>query len=775
MITLTGQREIAQCNVYRDDVDPLQWYIMPQSPRIALDETGKPVFSLVWYRRDVSKLSDEERKSRLGGGILALSVELSTTDAEMKELRDTLANDPEVQARTGMDKDKLAKALSINTLPITDGTVTIAILAEGGDTSKIGEFVASLVGIGRVSMTGRERASFMAKLTQDGAVLLWDMVEKNLPAIRVGYDLKFNHRLNAVSMSVWCDARKSFNAIQEQWNHVSEDASWSDRHTSNSDTYTYGDDQSDNARNRIFSAVHASEYSGVNITQEAGPDAVKPDEINQLVQSGNEMIKDFLAGTFLEYKPGADYTPPDQEPDLKTELASVNGKKYGHDAISRYSLKTWDESMNASLGYNFTSKTVLEGHIAPNDNLGNVLRGHAVNELRTQVDIDASYYKYLDVQVVCTADFDDDPIDLVKAHLTYQGHGAQGDINKVGDFMFKKDTPPQRFSTYLASPDQITYQYDCEIFYKGTSDKYSFSGNTNETILVLDVDKLGVLRVDVQMGVIDWDRIKQVLLKMSYGSGPNLRETEFTLDAQHQGHRWVEVVAPPVSEAYTYQAIYVDKNDQQIATDPQTARSKTLVLNQPLLEALKVMIVSAGSFGSGGLISQVVVATRYQDPANSYDVNDVFPLTKEGDSKVWTVPLMDKTLRKYDYKVTVFYSDGVTREDQWHSTDNAVLAVGDPFGFRVQILPYLLRGNTWAFGTVSLRFDDSEGDIHAEKTFEIKDFTTPLAWHFRLGAPDRHTYHYQLTLYRAVDGKQFTLAPADESKEVLVLIPPSNP
>ena len=774
MITLTGQREIVGCRMYCDDVDPLLWYIMPQSPRIALDEAGKPIFSLVWYRRDVSKLSDEDRKTRLGGGILAVSVELSTTDDEMKKLRETLANDPDVQQRTGLEKDKLAKALSINTLPITDGTVTIAILAEGGD-SKIGEFVANLVGIGRVSMTGRERASFMAKLTQDGAVLLWNMVEKNLPAIRVSYDLKFNHRLNAVSMSVWCDARKSFNAVQERWQHLSEDASWSDRHTSSSDTYTYGDDQSDNARNRIFSAVHASEYSGVNVTQEAGSDAVKPDEINQLVQSGNEMIKDFLAGTFLEYKPGADYTAPDQEPQLQTELASVNGKKYGHDSISRYSLKTWDESMNASLGYNFTSKTVLEGHVTPNDNLGNVLRGHPVTELRTQIDIDASYYKYLDVQVVCTADFDDDPVDLVKAHLAYQGNGPQGNISKAGDFMFKKDAPPQRFSTYLAAPDQLTYQYDCDIFYKGTSDKYSFSGKTNETILVLDVDKLGVLHVDVQMGVIDWDRIKQVLVKMSYGAGPNRRETEFTLDAQHQSHRWVDVIAPPVSEAYTYQVTYVDKNDQQIALGPATDRSKTLVLNQPLLEALKVMIVSAGSFGAGGLISQVVVATRYQDAANSYDVNDVFPLTKEGDSKIWTVPLMNKALRTYDYKVTVFYSDGVTREDEWHTTDNEVLAVGDPFGFRVEILPYLLRGNTWAFGTVSLSFDDSADNIHAEKTFEIKDFSTPLTWYFRLGAPDRHTYHYQLTLFRAADGKQFTLAPGDESKEVLVLVPPSNP
>src|SRR6266481_2753764 len=173
MITLTNQREVGGCSIYRDDVNPLLFYIMPQSPRIALDENGKPIFSLVWYRRDVSKLSDEDRKTKLGGGILAVSVELATTDDQMKQITDALASDPDVQSRNRMDKDKLAKALSINTMPISDGTVTIAILAESaGDGGHAGEMVANLIGAGRVSMTGRERASFMAKLTQDGVVLL---------------------------------------------------------------------------------------------------------------------------------------------------------------------------------------------------------------------------------------------------------------------------------------------------------------------------------------------------------------------------------------------------------------------------------------------------------------------------------------------------------------------------------------------------------------------------------------------------------------------------
>ncbi len=136
---------------------------------------------------------------------------------------------------------------------------------------------------------------------------------------------------------------------------------------------------------------------------------------------------------------------------------------------------------------------------------------------------------------------------------------------------------------------------------------------------------------------------------------------------------------------------------------------------------------------------------------------------------------MNKDLRHFDYKVTVFYSGGVTREDDWQTTDADVVPVGDPYGFRVQILPYLLKGGAWAFGTIYLRFDDAQGNIHTEKTLQIQDFATPLTWRFRLGAVDRHTYHYKLTLYRASDGKQVDGPDSEETKEVLVLAPPANP
>ncbi len=778
MITLTGQREIAGCQVYRDDVDPLAWYVMPQAPRIARDERGKPVLSLVWYRRQISGLTEEERKTRLGGGILSVSAELAATEAQLEEVRTAIANDPAAQARAlrwwqgpfNRDPRKLAEALKIGTVPVKDGTVSIAVLAETPGAGAPGEFVANLVGVGRVSMVGRQRASFMAKLTQDGAVLLWQMLERDLAAIRVAYDIKFDHRLDAVRMSVWCDARKTYHALQDQWQSISDDASFRDTYSGSSSWHTFSRDQKISARDRVSAVAEASQTATIKIIPEAGSDVVSPELTQELTRSATEMIADFLAGTFLQWNPGAGFTAAEM-PTLETELPEYAGKKYGHHGIEYYNLKQWDEEMQATLSYNFGTKAVVQGYLAPNDNLSGVLDGQRVDDFRTQIELDAEWYKYLDVEIVCTADFDDDPVDLVKAHLVYDEAGSEGRVHEVKDFVFKKDIPSQRFLAYLAAGDKRRYSYEYEVFYKGSDTTYKVLASTEETILVLDADRMGVLKVEVLLGLVDWDEIQSLFVKLWYGAGSGRQETEFTLNRDQQSFDWKAVIGREIDEPYHYQVTFIDKNNQRIQLAEETSRAARLVLNQPLQESLEVAIVPAGSFASqGGLIAKIVVALRYQD--GDYKVDDLFTLANENDSKVWAVPLLHNHLREYEYQTTVFYSDGVTREDGWQRSDKSVLALGDPFGYRVQITPYLLKNRGYGFGILHLQFRDDPAEIVTEKTLEITDFTKPLYWRFRLGSPDRHSYGYQLTLFKET-GEEVALPPQVADKEVLVLKPPA--
>jgi hypothetical protein len=776
MLTLDQLQDIAKCRVFKDDLDALTLYVIPNTPRIALDDNGKPILSLVWYRRDVSKLSDEERKTKLGGGILTLSAELSMTPEQEKTIRETLANDPDVQQRVSQQKSawwnnqvkkdpkKLAKALRLSMVPVKDGNVTISVLGETPDGKGAGEFVGTLVGAGRVSMLGSMRASFMAKLTQDGVVLLWDMLEKNLAAIRIAYDLTFDHRLGAVSMVVWCDARKSYDAVRELWHSMKDDAHFSTRTSGNNTTMTFGHDTSDRAGDKLRSAAEAHQASSVVITSEK---PITEENMMQLEKAGNDMISQFLAGTILDYKPGSDVKFKDA-PDLKTELPDYQGKKYGHDGIEYYDLKDWKESMNVTLNSQLTTKAVLEGHLGPNDNLSNILQGQNVADYRAQIDINAAWYQYLDVQVVCTANFDEDPVNLVEAHLSYEGRGSEGDINKKQDFLFKKDSPPGRFSTYLAGADQKSYDYEYTVYYKGSNQKMTAKGKTDDTVCVLDADRMGVLRVVVEAGLIDWSQVKTAIVKMCYGRGSNIKETEFTLSQQQPKQTWNEVIAREVTEPYRYTVTFVDQENRNISMPEATSTAKHLLINQPLQQNLSVAVIPAGEFGTDGLISRIAVALRYRDEANNYNVDTIVMLDDAKKSQIWKFPLMDPKQRDYEYQTTVFYSDGVTRADEWRPTDSEVLAVGDPYGFRVQITPRLLMKSPYSFGTIHLSFNDGTAGIHAEKTMEVSDFAKPLFWRFRLGTPSQHTYKYQLTLYKD-DGTENKLPETEADQDVLVL------
>jgi hypothetical protein len=760
VITLTGQFTFERFNVYRDDVNPLQFYYMPSGPRVALDENGNPLFSLIMYRRDLSAVPEADRATRFGGGILSLSVELSADDDELDRLTTQLADDPPVKARTrGNDKP----ALILGMVPVQSGNVQIQILAEDG--SKPGDFVSNLVGAGTVSMTGTERASCMAKLTMDGAALIWTAIEKDLKVIRVAYTLNFNYRVVGLVVDAWCDASKAYSALQSQWGVADEQASFRDH----GGHHTASHSESSSIGSVIQQASSSSDFSGVTITPSVGPDQLKPEYLQQVEQNAEDQITQFITDTFTTYKP-VEATAPDKDPDITTTLPTANGKPYGSDSVSNYVLKTWDESMSGNYHHHIEEKSVLPFTLAPQDNMSNLLHGHDVNAFRTEISLDPAFYKYLDVMVVCTADFDNDPVNLVKAHLSYSAKGPQGQINQINDFLFEKGgTPQQRFSTYIADVDKQSYNYEYEIYYKASSDKYTVSGQSNETILVLDADALGVLKVDVQMGIIDWDQIRQVIVKLSYGGGAH--STEFDLDSQHQSSRWTEVVGRAITEPYTWSATLVDKSGQRLEIPPTQQRG-SLVIDQPIGEQLDITLIGVGTFGSQGLIQEIGVAVKYSDPQNNYNQNATFQFLKEGDVKNWKIPIVDSTLRTYQYQVTVIYTGGVTRVDNWRTSDSTVLPVGDPFGYKVTVLPYLLKGTSWMFGTLKVWFDDPQTNIHAENSLQVIDYTSPLSWRFRLGTPERHTYHYQLSLFQA-DNTSYVSPDTLASDEVLVLRPPA--
>lgn len=776
MLTLTGQTTIGDTTLYRDDEKPFTWYYMPGTPKVALRPDGKPVFSLVLYRRDLDRLTEEERVTKIGGGILTVTAELRLDDHEREAVLDGLvdlmkAGHGSLFRRVDLDDDELRERIVLKRVPIDSGNVEIGILAETaggeGDAAAGNEFVGGLLGGGAVSRGGNNAAAIMAKLTYDGAILLKEMVEQDLPGIRVDYEFKFRHRLLGVKMVVWGRAKEIHDYLSENKQSLTDSASFSDRHSGNSHTYSFSRDTKGSAAEVLAQAVVSNQLGGVRIT---GEGELSAEDQMALLDKGMEMYMAWLADTFLSEDLATGFEAVEGE-ELEAELPTAHGKKYGRHSLSQYSIREWHQSMESNLNFTLEAKTVLEGAMPAEGNLAGLLDGHDISDFVVEIDIDDQFFNYLDLEILCTVDFENAPVDLVKVHIDYD----HGDTHKVQDFTFDRNDPHgKKFAVYKPDADANSYHYDVTIFYKGSSEQYSYSGETDETILVLDADAIGVLEVETQIGLVNWDQIQAVQVDLAYGLGTRRHEIQQTFDKSRSSEVWQEVIGHVVDQPYEWQATFLDADNQRIEGKSDTSRSPRLVVNQPFENQFKMLVVAAGNFKkSGGKLASVNVALRYEDPANDYVVEDIATITNADDTFDWVFPVVDKELTTYSYQVTAVYSDGVVRADQWVKTDLRILPVGDPFEFWVLVNPMLLKlSGKWALGTIRLSYTDPETGTAAENTLQIEDFGKSQNWYFRVGDRARHTYRYQLTLYSAEDGSQTVLPEGTAEAEILVLRPP---
>ena len=89
MLTLTNALSIEGHTVYRDDSSSMHFYVLPDKhpPSVALDENGRPLFSLIVYRRDEDRVAEGEE---FGGGIMTFTAEIPVEDRDLKRIKSKL-------------------------------------------------------------------------------------------------------------------------------------------------------------------------------------------------------------------------------------------------------------------------------------------------------------------------------------------------------------------------------------------------------------------------------------------------------------------------------------------------------------------------------------------------------------------------------------------------------------------------------------------------------------------------------------------------------------
>lgn len=215
MLNLDSRTDILGITVFQDADQPNQFYYLPGAPHITHDR-GQPVFDLFSYRKGGTAGQD------VAGGFLNMSVDLS-----LGGLRDR------IEARL---KELHGDGVTLASVPFTKGTARVIALGEdsaalqGGvenETTPAGNplvargprFIENILGPGRPSLDGDNRAIFSFSLTEDGAAFFLGVLGGAVNARPVGvvYDLTYVGLLPAYDLEITIDFKSSYEYLRTRF------------------------------------------------------------------------------------------------------------------------------------------------------------------------------------------------------------------------------------------------------------------------------------------------------------------------------------------------------------------------------------------------------------------------------------------------------------------------------------------------------------------------------------------------------------------------------
>ncbi len=154
--------------------DPKVYYYLPDHPRLALHENGKPQFSFLKYVRNVDTKGAGGISDAEGGGIVHFLVEYGATKEEIREAERAL-------------QEKVPEAKIEGPILYRSGHFTIV----SSFRQKDGELTKRIVGIGRAPLIEGHKAAISMNLTRKGAQVLWESFQSATPDISVLFEMEF--------------------------------------------------------------------------------------------------------------------------------------------------------------------------------------------------------------------------------------------------------------------------------------------------------------------------------------------------------------------------------------------------------------------------------------------------------------------------------------------------------------------------------------------------------------------------------------------------------
>jgi hypothetical protein len=394
MLSLAGSFRVGTNTVYRD-VDyrdgarsvNTKFYVLPDAPRIARDDSGGPAFRFVWYRSPDS--SNKAAAQPNAGGMLTVTIDLAP-DPNGRD--DLLAG---IASAAGLASPD---SVSILPIPFKSGVVTLSFAGEGGG----GDFAAHVAGAGPATLVGTEKAAFAIELTADGAAVLANAIVAGLDILSVNYDLVFEYRLDAIKLRTWCDLRAAHDLVAAR--------------------LEAGPLKTSDLREML--AAHA--VAGTEITVET---EIAADQRKTLEDLAGKLLDDALRQALFGFGSNA----------------GAGANNSADSTVSAAQLQPYDAASQMTVNHTFSESYPAEQHATANAVLKFAATPDQLATRMLQVDV-SDAMRPLEVNIICAVDFADGLIGAVHLFIEHDGENRQ-----AGDFAFKQGAAQWTFRANAAS------------------------------------------------------------------------------------------------------------------------------------------------------------------------------------------------------------------------------------------------------------------------------------------------------------------------------------
>ncbi len=727
MLLLPAYDQIGDVTIYRDSDREDVFYALPNVPRLRYGANGKPVFQFLKYREPVPLESGDQ-----GGGYVQFDTEFTIPQLQRDRIRDLLQERVDRKFR---DRGQQPPRATLGVPQwVDDGAQVQLITMQESPTG----FVRHIAGAGKPSLMGSNIASFALDLSQRGSTLLWEAFQMaNLP-VAVAYELKFLARLPSMEMRVWLHAHQ----LATFWEQIEKDES------------IWHDDSFVHRRREFFSRNHVGDVQIVDWPS-FGDDPAEAEKFKkQVIEMGWRMLEDHINAALEEKLP-----PVTERGDLE-DFDNIT-RDFVQESVTDLDIYLKRDSV---VMWPINPQATLEGFLNTPGPNGERPRKE---DFFKEISLDDPFFRTLRVNVRCNADFERDPIHSVKSTLNY--------AQEVESFLFTDSSTSHQFRRFLDQALGRRYRWSAEVNYRGSDRVFQVPPESSDsTELVLNVGALGLLKVEVVAGDVDWTVVDQVQVQLRYGDTPNgvpFEDTVRVLREDQKTQSYERILFAPRRLPYQWRAIYFLRQGQQIERDLEPSDSPILIVNDVFQERLNVMLAPAGSFER---MSQVLVDLDYTDPAHDYRVQKSFQLADPEDAFMFSVPLWDDGPTQFRYRYQVAYRDGHIEEHDWEQADGSTtLLLGEVFADTLEvreIITDLVDFDNVRLVQLTLRYSDPANGIEDREDFVLSRDRRPANLPWRVAIKDLALRSYTLTAtYFMSDGSRRAQGPMEVADEVVIL------